>query len=310
MGLRVYMTLLSRSSYLAGALVLHHSLQAVEAKYPLIVLVTPTLPEEALQILTQSRIETKQVELLLLPESRYEQSKTEVRFADVWTKIRVFGLEEYEKIVFLDSDMLVRRNMDEIFDYPISPNQIAATVPENCGYSQPDYPACLQHLDLSAPKPRPYSLLNSGMFLCRPSRDLMKRMRKMLDTSPRIANWKLCDQDLIGTFFGGGGEEPEGWGDITKDEIGDPWMRVPYYYNALRTMRNKHSSFWRDEDIRAIHYIGDKPWMVRPPASGTEAYEPTMRWWWASYNKLLEKLEKDGRKVDIGYIESHVAPKA
>lgn len=82
------MTLLSRSSYLAGALVLHHSLQAVEAKYPLIVLVTPTLPEEALQILTQSRIETKQVELLLLPESRYEQSKTEVRFADVWTKIR------------------------------------------------------------------------------------------------------------------------------------------------------------------------------------------------------------------------------
>ncbi|KIM24985.1 glycosyltransferase family 8 protein [Serendipita vermifera MAFF 305830] len=327
MGLRAYMTLLSRSSYLAGAMVLHHSLQAAKAKYPLIILVTSTLPEEDLQILARSGIETKQVELLLLPESRYDQSKTEARFTDIWTKVRVFELEEYEKIVFLDSDMLVRRNMDEMFDYPISANQVAATyacacnpmkiphypkdwVPENCGYSQPDYPACLEHLDLSAPKPRPHDLLNSGMFLCRPSRDLMARMRKMLDTTPLIANWKFCDQDLIGTFFGGGGEEPEGWGDITKEEIGDPWMHVPYYYNALKTLKYVHPEFWRDEDIRAIHYIlRDKPWTVRPPASETETYEPTMRWWWASYNELLEKLETDGRKVDIGYIESHVAPK-
>ena len=62
-------------------------------------------------------------------------------------------------------------------------------------------------------------------------------MKKMLDTSPLVPSWKFCDQDLIGTFFGGGGEAPEGWGDITKEELGDQWMPLPYYYNALKTLR-------------------------------------------------------------------------
>ena len=62
-------------------------------------------------------------------------------------------------------------------------------------------------------------------------------MKKMLDTTPLVASWYFCDQDLIGTFFGGGGEDPQNWGDITKEEIGDPWMPVPYYYNALWPLR-------------------------------------------------------------------------
>jgi hypothetical protein len=193
-----------------------------------------------------------------------------------------------QKVVFLDSDTLVRRNMDEIFDIPISPNQVAGTyvcacnatriphypkdwhvvfahalwwwcltpglfvrnrIPANCGYSQPDYnlPAKSNHTDndeddddgapVVTSKPRPHHFLNSGMFLCRPSRELMVRIRKMLDTSPLVPDWKFPDQDLISTFFGGGGEEPENWGDVAKEEIGDQWMRVPYYYNALRTLR-------------------------------------------------------------------------
>jgi hypothetical protein len=39
------------------------------------------------------------------------------QFEDTWTKLRVFELYKYgcEKLGFLDADMLVRRNMDELF---------------------------------------------------------------------------------------------------------------------------------------------------------------------------------------------------
>jgi hypothetical protein len=81
------------------------------------------------------------------------------------------------------------------------------------------------------------------MFLCRPSKDVLKRMKKMLDTSPLVGGWKFCDQDLIGTFFGGGGESPEKWG-VTKEELGDAWMPVPYYYNALKPVRLVVALLW------------------------------------------------------------------
>lgn len=88
MGPRVYMTLLTRPSYLPGTLVLHYSLQAVKSKYPLIVVVTRSLPADARAILERAGIEIKEVDLLLLPSTRFDPSKTEARFADIWTKAR------------------------------------------------------------------------------------------------------------------------------------------------------------------------------------------------------------------------------
>lgn len=321
------MTLLSRTSYLAGTLVLYHSLMATKPKYPFVVAVTDTLPQDAQETLKRFGIELVTVDLLILPASRFDPSKTEARFTDIWTKVRVFALEQFEKVVFLDSDMIVRRNMDEIFDLPITSNQVAAVhacacnprkiphypkdwVPENCGYSQANYPDCLstQPLQPNTPVPRPYHLLNSGMFLCRPSVELFNRMKKMLDTSPLVHTWKFCDQDLIGTFFGGGGEAPEGWGEITKEELGDQWMPLPYYYNALKTLRYIHSSFWKDDEIRAIHYIlSDKPWFDRP--TDDPSYEEPKRWWWKFYDSLISTLEESGRKDDVALLESLVGPK-
>lgn len=70
----------------------------------------------------------------------------------------------------------------------------------------------------------------------RPSSQLLIRMKKMLDNTPIIRNWRFCDQDLLTVFFGGGGEKPQDWG-IEKEELGDLWMGLPYYYNALIPMR-------------------------------------------------------------------------
>lgn len=38
------------------------------------------------------------------------------RFQETWTKLVVFALVEYERVVLLDGDMLVRKGMDELME--------------------------------------------------------------------------------------------------------------------------------------------------------------------------------------------------
>lgn len=88
MSRNAYVTLLSQSSYLPGTIVLHHSLQATRAIYPLIVMTTKSLPETARQILDHLEITVREVDALHLPAWRFDQSQTEDRFTDIWTKLR------------------------------------------------------------------------------------------------------------------------------------------------------------------------------------------------------------------------------
>ncbi|KAG8760379.1 hypothetical protein FRC14_003236 [Serendipita sp. 396] len=62
----------------------------------------------------------------------------------------------------------------------------------------------------------------------------------MLDTSPLVPTWKFCDQDLIATFFGGREpKDPSYWGEITKEELGDPWLPVLYYVPVVEELVGK-----------------------------------------------------------------------
>jgi inositol 3-alpha-galactosyltransferase len=117
-----YCTLITRSSYLAGVLILAHTLAKYKSSYPLIVLYTDTLPASSVRALEleapHSNLILHHVEALLPRENVHVHLIAE-RFADTWTKLRVFELyklDNYDKICYLDADMILRRNMDHIFD--------------------------------------------------------------------------------------------------------------------------------------------------------------------------------------------------
>ncbi|KAJ5819724.1 hypothetical protein N7474_005315 [Penicillium riverlandense] len=61
----------------------------------------------------------------------------------------------------------------------------------------------------------------------------------------------------------------------------DRWVALPYVYNTLKTMRPEslHGVIWRDEEVRAVHYIlAVKPWHEGITQQDEEEEEGLGKW--------------------------------
>jgi lipopolysaccharide biosynthesis glycosyltransferase len=255
-------------------------------------MVTPTLPQEARDVLKRKGIAVVDVDRLMPGEGVHKLSDHDARFHDTWTKLRGFQMINYERIVLLDSDMIVMRNMDELMDLDLPKDWIAAAhacacnprkfphyptdwIPENCAHTSVVHPTGITSPPaITDCSPRPYTLLNSGLVVLNPSLALTSAITHYLATSPLVSGFSFPDQDLLAAFFKG------------------KWKPLPWCYNALKTLRVIHKPLWRDEEVRCLHYIlADKPWHTRPRKEGTGGeHEELTRWWWDRYEKLGEEM--------------------
>lgn len=110
--------------------------------YPLVVLITPSLPEECLRALylefKHNPLLSVQVVHPLLPSS--PDSRADARFKETWTKLRTFELTDYDSCVFLDANIIIRKNMDEFFDIDLPGSDwIAANHRCVCDLDHDDY---------------------------------------------------------------------------------------------------------------------------------------------------------------------------
>ena len=99
--------------YVMNALCLGCSLQQTKTQHDLVLLATPDLlghpSARALSTFWDVRPQ-EHVDVTL-------ETRCAPRFQRVFTKLSVMKLTEYEKVVLLDADMLVVRNVDEIFGF-------------------------------------------------------------------------------------------------------------------------------------------------------------------------------------------------
>jgi len=302
MGIKAaYATLLTKTSYLPGVLVLDYTLRSVGSEYPLVVMATPTLPQEARNILTRRRITVIDVQPLPPPVGLDALPAQDARFVEAWAKLRVFELADYDRIVLLDADMIVMRKMDELMELPLAKDEIAAThvcacnprkldyypadwVPENCAYTPLSHPTGLTNpTKIVDSSPRPYSLLNGGLVMFNPSPALGQAIFNHLYTSPLLSTWTFTDQDLLSDLFKG------------------KWKPLPWCYNALKTLMVIHTPLWRDEEVRCLHYIlADKPRHARVPKEGGGQYDRLHQWWWDRLELLgaeMQVSDKEGWNV-------------
>ncbi|KEF61316.1 uncharacterized protein A1O9_02881 [Exophiala aquamarina CBS 119918] len=304
-----WVTLLTKPSYVPGAVILAHTLDLHASKYPLIIQYTASLGRDAIAALEEeannySRIQLQQVKLLLPRKDQENRGSVAERFKDTFTKLRAFQIYTlgYTRAVFLDADMAVFRNPDEIFDIELPGRDWLAAnhscvcnldhdswAPAdwqkgNCAYTPLNHPDDVAAPITAASRPT-YQLLNGGMFLFYPSEDLWNRMLLHFNTTETLKDYQFPDQDFLAEFYR------------------DKWCPVSWKFNALKTMRYWHPRIWSNEKLVVLHYIVDKPWERQLGPQGVAGHlgrdGETHEWWWQIYHswRLQRKEEQTGRLI-------------
>uniref|UniRef100_A0A8D8TGB6 glycogenin glucosyltransferase n=1 Tax=Cacopsylla melanoneura TaxID=428564 RepID=A0A8D8TGB6_9HEMI len=116
MGGTAWVTLATNDSYALGALVVANSLKRVNTVHDLVILITPgvtlAMKNELLRVFNF----VKEVDVF---DSRDETNLRLLSRPDLgitFTKIHAWRLTQYSKCVFLDADVLIVQNCDELFD--------------------------------------------------------------------------------------------------------------------------------------------------------------------------------------------------
>ncbi len=319
----VWTTLITNLDYLSGLLTLNASLKAVGSAYPLVALYTDSFPEAGRQALAARGIAHQRI-AYLLPTKSHKDYSADPRFYDCWSKLTPFGLTQYARVVQLDSDMLVRRNMDELMDLPLDDPALAAQAdPERAGsrrvfaaghacvcnplgkahYPRDWVPAncafTLQHADPeraqtagltpdadpASAQPHGVHYINGGLQVVVPNRPLFERIVAYMDEN--AADLDFADQSLLSTLFRG------------------RWVALPYTYNALKTLRwpGVHDAIWRDDAVKNVHYIlTPNPWDELDRAAPGQPLKQgltqdprnaTSHGWWAAAHRARKAAEAE-----------------
>ncbi|ESA43318.1 glycosyltransferase family 8 protein [Neurospora crassa] len=284
----IWSTLVTKRAYLGGALVLNHSLKKVGSRYQLKIMVTreAQADKEFMAVFAAAGIPTIVIETI----EPARQGKVNKAF---WQKLAPWAMTEYERIVLLDSDQVILQNIDHLMTLHLPEGHIACShactcnprklahypkdwVPQNCPFTSAD-----QHTGSPAPitpsSPRTHHLLNSGTVVLTPSKPQFDALLDAINTHPDVPHMVFPDQDILAIVYRG------------------KWKPLPYVYNALKPMRDCHASLWRDEDVKILHYILNKPWESRD-FDENDKVESTHRLWWG----VWEEVEREWTGGEAG----------
>jgi alpha-N-acetylglucosamine transferase len=149
-------------------------------------------------------------------------------WGNTFDKIYIFGLTDYSKLVYVDSDMIMSRNIDELFD---KPHMSAVSAGK---FLYPDW-----------------TRLNSGIMVIEPEQGLPEKIMKTLESLfvevAALDGKAMGDQDLINAYYAEWPISTELHLDAHIDK------------NAYELPDENKSS---KKPVSIVHFIGkDKPWM-------------------------------------------------
>lgn len=166
-------TLATNDAYCKGALVLCQSLKRHNTTRQVVVLFTPQISSRMRYALRSLFDEAIEVNVLDSRDSAHLALLSRPELGLTFTKIHCWCLVQYSKCVFMDADMLVCQNIDDLFER----EELSAA---------PDagWPDCF----------------NSGLFVYKPS---IETYNRLLQFAVENGSFDGADQGLLNSFFSG-----------------------------------------------------------------------------------------------------------
>jgi len=175
------------------------------------------------------------------------------RWRDVLTKLRLFQLTQYERIFFLDSDMLIVKCMDAIFADAASVLALNANRTERMKADEGPQPTSYVFAGVSGQggydhpwPPRKGRAVNAGFILFQPSMDLFHHYMTVAAIEGRFDS-KYPEQNLWNYVHRREGNMP--WAQLTATWNVN-WPTMNDYNNGVASL---HAKFWDAEaEIRDL----------------------------------------------------------
>jgi glycogenin glucosyltransferase len=267
MSSEAFVTLATNDGYALGALVVAQSLRKVGTQKHLVVLISKSLSDLIRRTLETSFDEVVLVEELNSNDTEHLNLLSRPELGVTFTKINCWLLEKYSKCVFLDSDIVVLQNIDDLFE-----REEFSAAPDA------GWPDCF----------------NSGVFVYRPSKETFTKLVQF--ASQQNASFDGGDQGLLNAFF-------SNWrsSDISRHLPFTYNVTSNTFYSyvpAVTQFRN---------DIRVVHFAGAlKPWQLTYNPQNEQLSgnlggqheiqrEFLLSWWRILYERVWPQLSKNNQ---------------
>ena len=255
----------------------------MKQRYPpeVVVLVTPNVPPEVYNLLCPilcTRI--LPITEWIPPLSSNKKGQTWQRTLDNhcsgWTKLRIFGLQQYDTILYIDSDCLVLKDVSSLLEL----NKI---------YTES------QALIAAAPDLLPPDSFNSGVMVIRPSTSAMESMQQQATSYGRDPGRDGSDTGFLNAYFS------------TWNTEYPPFARLPVGYNAQQAMydmtmdpQSGRSNYWDHQiasDLYIVHYSNmKKPWDNNRNNNNIKlghGLETLWHTWYRKSNNFVGRIQKE-----------------
>ncbi|XP_065851712.1 galactinol synthase 2-like [Euphorbia lathyris] len=268
-----YITFLAgNGDYVKGVVGLAKGLRKVKSKYPLVVAILPDVPEDHRKILISQGCIVKEIEPVYPPENQTQFAMA--YYVINYSKLRIWELVEYRKMIYLDGDIQVFENIDHLFD--LQDGFLYAVMDCFCeqtwshsnqhkiGYCQ-QCPDRVQWPKDMGPKPPLY--FNAGMFVFEPNLSTYDDLLSTLKITPPTP---FAEQDFLNMFFK------------------DVYKPIPPIYNLVLALLWRHPENIEFNKIKVAHYCaaGSKPWRYTGEEQNMdrEDIKFLIKKWWDIYN--------------------------
>lgn len=182
------------------------------------------------------------------PKCYWDYSKS--RFKEVFTKLRIFSAfaGEYDKVILMDLDLLIRGDMDELFTLPAP-----AAMVRGQGYIKHGDPVPIDYFYTGH---RQSLGINCGVMLVEPNEKLFRRMEEEVRDYGHPEHWPTHgpEQDYLSRFF----------------NAFSVWTNISCRYNYQVHLTQFGSPEWHQlntkghKKVSVFHYSGRlvRPWDI------------------------------------------------